>query len=327
MWTSEITCLLIAFAAALALGPAVIPLMRRLKFGQIERDNGVDTHLSKQGTPTMGGWIFLIPVVAVTAVMAIIGKNPHHLVLPAVALLFGAVGFVDDLLKIKKKSKDGLLWYQKLLLLLAVSVAFACYMQFAGGGSTISFMIWGRNHTFSMGWFYIPFVAFVLLAESNAVNLTDGLDGLCGGTSAMVFLFFALISTFLVVKQEVGVFSSTFVGALAGFLVYNYYPAKIFMGDTGSLALGGALGAVAVMSGHPFMIFFAGLLFVLEALSVLLQVGYFKLTHGKRIFKMAPLHHHFEMSGWKELKVTYVFWGFTLLMCVATYIVARGFSV
>ncbi|MBP1587006.1 MAG: phospho-N-acetylmuramoyl-pentapeptide-transferase [Clostridia bacterium] len=327
MWTSEITCLLIAFALAAALGPAVIPLMRKLKFGQIERDNGVDTHLKKQGTPTMGGWIFLIPVVAVAAVMAVINKNPHYLVLPGVALLFGAVGFVDDFLKIKKRSKDGLLWYQKMLLLLAVSAGFACYMQFAGTGSSISFMLWGHNYTFSMGWFYIPFVVFVLVAESNAVNLTDGLDGLCGGTSAMVFLFFALVSTFLVVSKEAGVFASTFVGALAGFLVYNYYPAKIFMGDTGSLALGGALGAVAVMIGHPFMIFFAGLLFVLEALSVLLQVGYFKLTHGKRIFKMAPLHHHFEKSGWKELKVTYVFWGFTLIMCVLTYIVARGFSV
>ena len=327
MWTSEITCLLIAFVAAFVLGPAVIPLMRKLKFGQIERDNGVDTHLSKQGTPTMGGWIFLIPVVSVNAVMAIINKNPHYLVLPAVALLFGAVGFVDDILKIKKKSKDGLLWYQKMLLLVVVSAAFAFYMQFAGGGSTISFMIWGRVRTFSMGWFYIPFVVFVLVAESNAVHLTDGLDGLCGGPSAMVFLFFAVVSTFLVVNEEAGVFSSTFVGALAGFLVFNYYPAKVFMGDTGSLALGGALGAVAVMCGHPFMIFFAGFLFVLEALSVLLQVGYFKISHGKRIFKMAPLHHHFEKSGWKELKVTYVFWGFTLLMCIVTYVVARGFSV
>ena len=326
MWT-EIICLLISFAIAALAGLFVIPVMRKLKFGQTERDNGVESHLKKNGTPTMGGWIFLIPMVAVTCVYAIIAQDPHFTILPCVAVLFGVVGFIDDYLKIKKKSKDGLRWWQKLAALTVVSAAFAVYMQFFSGhaGATIGFMFLGTNHEISLGWFYIPFIIFMLLAESNAVNLTDGLDGLCAGCSAIVFIFFALVSIYLIPDSTVSVFSAISVGALAGYLIYNYHPAKIFMGDTGSLALGGVLGAAAIMTNHPFLLFFAGLLFVFEALSVLLQVGYFKISHGKRIFKMAPLHHHFEKCGWKELTVTYVFWIFVAVCCALTFIFAKGF--
>lgn len=339
MWTEEITCLLIAFGIAAASGLGIVPLMKRLKFGQTERYNGVETHLAKNGTPTMGGWIFLIPMVLVTGGYALsrliwsdegfamTGENVDLLVLPAVAILFGVVGFVDDLLKIKKKNKDGLRWYQKLLALLVVSGGFAAYMQFFSNKSAvIDFMFLGNDYRISMGWLYIPFVVFMLLAETNAVNLTDGLDGLCAGCSSILFIFFALVSVYLIPNRSVSVFSAISVGSLAGYMIYNYHPAKIFMGDTGSLALGGVLGAAAIMMNHPFLLFFAGLLFVFEALSVLLQIGFFKITHGKRLFKMAPLHHHFEKCGWKELTVTYVFWAFVALCCAVTFILARGFK-
>lgn len=326
MWIDEITCLLIAFGVAALSGLFVVPLMRRLKFGQIERDNGVQEHLVKAGTPTMGGWIFLIPMIGVTGAFAIINKDWELVLLPCVAILFGIVGFIDDLLKIKKKSKDGLRWWQKMLCLLVVSGAFAAYMQFfANKGATVDFMFLGHNYTLSFGWLYIPFIIFMMLAESNAVNLTDGLDGLCGGCCAIVFTFFALIALFVIPNQHVSLFSAISVGSLAGYMIYNVHPAKIFMGDTGSLALGGVLGATAIMTNHPFLLFFAGLLFVFEALSVLLQVGFFKITHGKRIFKMAPLHHHFEMCGWKETTVTYVFWTFVLICSAVTFILVRGF--
>ena len=174
--------------------------------------------------------------------------------------------------------------------------------------------------------FFIPIIVFIIAAVSNGANLTDGLDGLCAGSSILVFVLLAISCVYLFVNKTVSVFSATFVGALAGFLVFNYHPAKIFMGDTGSLAIGGALGAAALMCGHPFLLFFGGLLFVFEALSVLLQVGYFKISHGKRIFKMAPLHHHFEKCGWKELTVTYTFWAFVAVCCIVTYVLARGFA-
>lgn len=326
MRTTEIICLLISFAAAAVSGLFVVPLMKRLKFGQTERDNGVKTHLSKTGTPTMGGWIFLIPMVLVMAVLAIIKHNFEYLALPVVAVLFGTVGFADDMLKIKKKSKDGLSWWQKMLALLAVSVAFALYMQLhANKGAAVNFMFLGSDHTIRLGWFYVPFIVFVMIAESNAVNLTDGLDGLCGGCCAIVFMFFMMASAFAAPNANVSAFSAISVGALAGYMIYNFHPAKIFMGDTGSLALGGVLGATAIMMNHPFMLFFSGFLFVLEALSVLLQVGYFKISGGRRIFKMAPLHHHFEMCGWKETKVTFVFWLFTAVCSVLTYLFAGRF--
>ncbi len=327
MITEEIIGLLIAFAVAAVSGIFVVPLMRRLKFGQVERYNGVESHLKKTGTPTMGGWIFLIPMVAVTGVYAIVKKDWELIVLPAVAVLFGVVGFIDDMLKIKKKSKDGLRWWQKMAALLVVSGAFAAYMQFfVNRSASYKFTFLGTQYNVYLGWLYIPFVIFMMLAESNAVNLTDGLDGLCGGCCAIIFTFFTVVTLFLFPNGRISMFSAISVGSLAGYMIYNYHPAKIFMGDTGSLALGGVLGAAAIMSNHPFLLFFAGLLFVFEALSVLLQVGFFKITHGRRIFKMAPLHHHFELCGWKEITVTYVFWAFVAVCCVATYIFAKGFN-
>ena len=327
MWTTELTIMIASFALACVAGPFIIPLMRKLKMGNTEREDGVETHLLKNGTPSMGGWIFILPAVLTMGVLSIIRRDASYTVLPAVLLLFGAVGFADDFLKARKKSKDGLLWWQKMAALFAVSLLFSLYaVLFTEGGSYINFLVLGENHSVSLGIFYCPFVIFLMLAESNATNLTDGLDGLLGGSAALVYMFFAVTCVCLTENAPVAVFSAGMAGALAGFLVFNYHPAKIFMGDTGSLAIGGSLGAAAVLTGHPFLIFFSGLLFVIEALSVILQVGFFKLTKGKRLFKMAPIHHHFEKCGWRELKVTYVFWGFVAVCCLVTYIIMRGFG-
>lgn len=325
MYWKELIALLAAYVIAEFLGPFVIPLMVKLKVGQTERDNAVESHLAKNGTPTIGGVIFLLPVIIIAVIMAIIMKNNNLFVLAVVTFCFGAVGFIDDYIKVVKHCKDGLKPWQKMGALFVVSVLFALYMQFVvKNGNTIGFYFLGKNHMINLSWLYIPFVIFVLLAMTNAVNLTDGLDGLCSGVSAIVFLVLSVAAIVIFNMREVSVFSTCFIGALIGFMTFNHFPAKIFMGDTGSLAIGGALGAAAIIMNHPIMLVSAGLLFVFEALSVILQVSYFKISHGKRIFKCAPLHHHFEKCGWKETKVTWVFWTFTAICCIATYILMRG---
>ncbi len=326
IFSSELIVLLACFAVGAAIGPAVIKLMKKLNFGQIERENAVESHISKAGTPTIGGIIFLLPVIVASLVMGIVTGNAEYFVLGGVTLCFGIVGFLDDFLKIKKHSKDGLLWYQKMGALLVVAALFAVYMIFFGEtGTDVNFLFFGRQYVLKMGWFYVPFVIFVMLAMTNAVNLTDGVDGLCGGSSIIVFLFILAASLSFTWNRSVPVFAAMFIGGLIAFLAFNYHPAKIFMGDTGSLAIGGAMGAAVFLIGHPFMIAAAGLLFVIEAVSVIMQVSYFKITHGKRIFKCTPIHHHFEKSGWSEIKVVYVFWGFTLLCSALTYFLMMGF--
>jgi phospho-N-acetylmuramoyl-pentapeptide-transferase len=295
--------------------------LRRLKFGQTVRDDGPATHYKKTGTPTIGGLVFLTPLVIVGLVLHYNGKAPEILPLLFVTIGFGFVGFLDDFIKIVKKSKDGLLSYQKMSLLFIVSLIFTYYINNnADLGTVINIDLFGLHTEFDLGYAFIPFSILVLLSTTNTLNLTDGLDGLCAGTSFIILMFFALVSILVEKNNSVMYFSAALAGGVLGFLLFNYNPARLFMGDTGALALGGAIGACAILLKMPTILLVAGLLFVIEALSVILQISFFKLTKGKRLFKMAPIHHHFELKGWSEIKVVYVFWAFTLICCIAAYI-------
>jgi len=315
---------LITFAGAVLLAPFYIPLLRRLKFGQTIRYNGPQSHLKKQGTPTIGALIFLTPLIAVTLVLYFKGMAPEVIPLLWTTVGFGFVGFLDDLIKIVKKRKDGLKAYQKMTLLFLVSLAFVFYIAEKDYiDNTIVINFFGYAKTFDLKWAFIPFCILILLSATNAVNLTDGLDGLCAGSSFVVFVLFSVVSILLCPNDSVAYFSVAMAGGLLGFLLFNANPAKVFMGDTGSLAIGGAMGACAILLQRPLLLIIAGFLFVIEALSVILQVSFFKITKGKRLFLMAPIHHHFELCGWSERKVVAVFWIFTLLCCVLAYFSVR----
>ena len=324
MTTGLTIAFLATMAGAVILAPFYIPLLRRLKFGQTIRYNGPQTHLKKQGTPTIGALIFITPLIVAALVMYFLDIAPQIIPLLWTTVGFAFVGFLDDLIKILKKSKDGLKAYQKMALLFIVSLAFVFYIahkNYVDNSITIELFSWEK--TIDLKWLFIPFSVLILLSTTNAVNLTDGLDGLCAGSSFIVFILFAAISIILKPNDSIAYFSVAMAGGLLGFLLFNANPAKVFMGDTGSLAIGGAMGACAIMMQRPLIIIIAGMIFVIEALSVILQVGYFKITKGKRLFRMAPIHHHFELCGWSERKVVIVFWIFTLLCCVLTFISVR----
>lgn len=313
-------CFIISFAIAVLFGPIYIPLLKRLKFGQTVRDNGPKTHLSKQGTPTIGGLIFMTAMLPGAVFMALRYGYTDILIMMITMFGFGVVGFLDDILKIKRKSKDGLNAKQKMALLFVIAAGFSCYMYFIRDFNTVVCIdLFATTISFDIGWGFIPLSILVLLSATNAVNLTDGLDGLCAGSSFIVFIFFMLVSMLKLDNPSIVYFSIIVAGGLLGFLIFNYKPAKVFMGDTGSLALGGAIGVCVIMLQRPFMLLLVGLLFVIEAMSVMLQVTYYKLTHGKRLFKMAPIHHHFELMGWSEKKVVTIFWIFTLVCCAIAY--------
>lgn len=315
---------LITFAGAVLLAPFYIPLLRRLKFGQTIRYNGPQTHLKKQGTPTVGGLVFLTPLVVVALVLYFRGMAPKIIPMLWTTVGFGFVGFLDDMIKIVKKRKDGLKAYQKMALLFIVSLAFVFYIaQKDYVDNSIVLTFFGHECVFDLKWAFIPFSILILLSATNAVNLTDGLDGLCAGASFIVFVLFAVISIGIYKDASVSYFSVAMAGGLLGFMLFNFNPAKVFMGDTGSLAIGGAMGACAIILQRPLILIIAGLLFVAEAVSVILQVVFFKVTKGKRLFRMAPIHHHFELCGWSERKVVFVFWFFTLLCCALTYFSVR----
>lgn len=321
---TPIKCILIILAGlALALisGPIFIPMLRKLKFGQTIRDDGPQTHLKKQGTPTIGGLIFLVPALILGIAAIFIFKEKHIAALLIATVGFGLVGFLDDFLKIKKHSKDGLFAWQKMLALIAVAAVYSLYLKLWGpaGADRIAIDFFGKHVSFSIGWFLIPYAVLVMISTTNAVNLTDGLDGLCAGCSVIEFMTLAILAYTLDMDRSITVFSFLMIGTLLGFLFFNYNPAKVFMGDTGSLALGGAMAAIIIMMGKPLLLIISGFLFVMEALSVILQVGFFKLTHGKRIFKMAPLHHHFELCGHKEKSVVYAFWGVSFVCGLLGY--------
>ena len=297
-----IICIISAFVLALVAGPVFIPVLTRMKFGQIVRDDGPQSHLKKTGTPAMGGIIIAVPAVIVSLAFS---KDKDMLLVLITTMLFGIIGFIDDFLKIKNRRSLGLKAYQKIILQLLVSVFMAVV---ASGISQVGteVLVPFTGKFVDMGILYIPFTVLVLISTVNCVNLTDGLDGLAGGTTVVVLGFFSVIA---LASKNTGllVFSGAMIGALLGFLRFNSHPAQVFMGDTGSLALGGAIASLAVITRLPLFILIIGAIYVLEGLSVIIQVAYFKMTGGKRFFKMAPLHHHFELSGWAESKIVAVF--------------------
>ena len=297
----------IALVITLAIGPAVINYLRKMKFGQKILEIGPKWHMNKQNIPTMGGFMFIIGIAAAVIIGNIVmGEiSVSSLAVLGLAVAYGAVGLVDDYAKIKKKENAGLTPKQKLVLQILVAGVFILVL-FLGSSGLPQLWIPFTGISFSWPWpLYIVFAAFVIVGADNAVNLTDGIDGLAAS-----------------VTLPVAIFSAALAGALLGFLRYNFNPAKVFMGDTGSLFLGGAVAGLAFACEMPLILLLVGLIYIIETLSVILQVTYFKATHGKRLFKMAPIHHHFEMCGWGEKKIVLVFTGITVVLCLLAYHVA-----
>lgn len=310
--------LLVAFAATVLLGMIVVPQLKKLKVGQVVRDDGPKSHLKKSGTPTMGGIVIVIVLVVILGIHTI--KNPV-LILPIVAILgFGIIGFIDDYKKLVLKSPKGLSPKLKMLGLFIVTAIFIIlYINVFDMGTDIIIPLVNQPVTLSTGVF-IVFTAFILLATSNAINLTDGLDGLASGVVAIIMTFFTIVA----VKQqntEMIILGAASVGTCIGFLLFNFHPARVFMGDIGSLALGGAVASIAIILKMPLYLAIVALVSIIDTLSVILQVTYFKITKGKRIFKMAPFHHHMELSGMKETKVVLIFWIVTVICCVIAYLI------
>ena len=313
----------IAFAVSMLVTARMIPLLRHRQFGQFIREEGPQAHLSKAGTPTMGGLAFIIGItVAVVASMFLKGSMTTGKIAILLSMYaFGAIGFIDDYNKVAKKQNEGLTPKQKLILQVAFGAALAIFMM-VKEGTAMLIPFFGK--TVDFGILFIPFVVFIEVAMANAVNLTDGLDGLAASTSSIVACTFAIVGmTVNGGNEPMAVAGQAVFGALIGFLLYNHYPAKIFMGDTGSMALGGVLSAMAIVGGMEWLLPIAGLIYVIEALSVIIQVTYFKKTGGKRVFRMAPIHHHFELGGWHETKVVRVFCLFTFICCIIAFFSVR----
>lgn len=308
---------LLSFSISIILCPVVIPFLKRLKFGQYVREDGPRSHLKKAGTPTMGGLIILISVAATSSLY--LRDYPEILPILFSTVGFGLIGFLDDYIKVVMRRSLGLRAWQKLVLQFGVTVIFAYYyteqlhyemqmlIPFTGGIAT------GRYISLPIGLF-LPFLFFVMVGTVNGTNFTDGLDGLASSVTLLVAVFFTVVA--IGTGSTAAPVCAAVAGALMGFLVFNVYPASVFMGDTGSLALGGFVASTALLLKMPLYILIVGAIYLIEVLSVILQVGYFKITHGKGIFKMAPIHHHFEQSGWSETKVVAVFSIVTALFCL-----------
>lgn len=302
---------MIGFLIVIILGPIFIPMLARFKFGQTVRDEGPQSHLAKNGTPTMGGVMMIVAILITGLTRATISKG---LIVGLICIVgFGFVGFLDDFIKIKMKRSLGLKAYQKIILQFALALYIA-YYQYSASPSATQLVIPFTNHIINLGIWYIPFMIIFIIGTVNAVNLTDGLDGLASGVTLIVSCFFVLFAV-SISNSDVAILAAATAGACLGFLGFNSYPAKVFMGDTGSMALGGAVVAFATLTNSPLLIVIVGFIYLAEALSVMIQVTYFKLTNGKRIFKMAPLHHHFEQCGWPETRVVFVFWIVTVVLC------------
>lgn len=308
-----------AFVLTVLLGLAAIPLARKYKARQSIREEGPKSHRVKSGTPTMGGLFMLLAAVLVIAGNRLF--DPAVLLLVLITFGHALLGFLDDFIKAEKKRNLGLTAKQKMAGQLVLSIAF-CFGCVEILGLPTSIAVPFTSMDISIGWLYYPFVVLVIVGASNAVNLTDGLDGLAAGCCVVAFAAYALFCR-MEGMPDIGAFAMVVVGCCAGFLVYNYHPAKIFMGDTGSLALGGAIAGISVLTRTELLLVFLGLIFVVEALSVILQVASFQLT-GKRIFKMSPIHHHFELSGWSEVCVVWTFWFFELAAAGAALFLIFG---
>lgn len=303
---------LISFGISAILGPVVIPFLKKLKMGQTERVEGVQSHLKKAGTPTMGGVMFLVS----TVITALFYVKDYPKIIPVLFLTlgFGLIGFLDDYLKVVLRRSDGLLAWQKLLLQVIVTGIFTFYiLNYTDISLTMRIPFWS-GHYLDLGWLAVPLLFFAVIGTVNGVNFTDGVDGLASSVTLIVAVFFTVVSIGL--KSGIEPFTCAVVGGLMGFLLYNVYPAKVFMGDTGSLALGGFVAGCAYMMQMPLFILIVGLIYLVEVLSVMIQVTYFKATHGKRIFRMTPIHHHFELGGWSETRVVAVFSIITAIMCL-----------
>ena len=314
--TKAVFAIMIGFLFSVVLGLILLPLLRKLKVGQRISSYVGYSHRKKEGTPTMGGLIFIIPTVVITLGLLITGKISYSDNLAIVLLVFlgfAIIGFLDDFLSLKKHNNEGLTTYQKLLGQVIISTIFF-YIYMKNGGQT-SFVVGTLGIDIELTWLYGLFILFILIGASNAVNLTDGLDGLAGSLSAVAFIAFALIS-FVVGFEDIGIFCLVLVGSLIGFLVYNTHPAKIFMGDTGSLALGGVMGAVAILTHRELTLLVVAGVFVIETLSVILQVFWLRFFH-KKLFLMTPLHHHFEKLGWQETDIVKLFVVFGLLLAMS----------
>ncbi len=311
--------LIISFVLTLILGFIIVPRLKKLKVGQIVRDDGPKSHLKKNGTPTMGGIIILIVMTLILGYYAI--TTYHELILAIVAILgFGIVGFIDDYKKLIKKDTKGLSPMKKMIGLFLVTALFIIlYLNVFYLGTDIIVPFVNQPIALSVGVFVI-FTAFILLGSANAVNLTDGLDGLAAGVVAIIMTFFTVIA----IKdnnEEMIILGSVCVGTCLGFLIFNLHPAHVFMGDTGSLALGGAIASIAIITKMPLYLAIVALVCIIDTLSVVIQVIYFKITKGKRLFKMAPFHHHLELSGIKETRVVLIFWIVTAFCCLVAYFI------
>ena len=321
-----ILAVLVSFVLTAVVGRFLVPALRRWKAGQSIKTDGPTWHMSKQGTPTMGGIMFIIGIAAavgITGWREIAAGDFSALFVLAFALVFGVIGFIDDHAKLKKHENTGLTAPQKFLLQLAAAIAFIALLRATGhlaanpeNPQQVLLYIPFLHQELALPWIvYTVFAAFVMVGCVNAVNITDGVDGLAAGVTMPVALFYAAVCA-IWGKIALGTFAAALLGALGGFLIYNFHPAKVFMGDTGSLFLGGAVCGMAFALDMPLILILVGIIYIAETASDIIQVTYFKLTHGKRIFRMAPLHHHLEMGGWSEQKLFFVFTGITLVFCL-----------
>ena len=303
---------LVSFAISLVLGPVIIPFLRKLKMKQTERVEGVQSHLKKAGTPTMGGIMILISVIITS--LFYVKDYPKIIPILFLTVAFGLIGFLDDYLKVVLKRSDGLMPMQKMALQIIVTAIFAFYLVRVADVPLTMLVPFSGGYYLDLGWVAVPVLFFAVIGTVNGTNFTDGLDGLASSVTVLVATFFTVVA----VGTESGVepITCAVVGALLGILLFNVYPASVFMGDTGSLALGGFVAGTAYMLQMPLFIIIVGFIYLVEVASVMIQVTYFKKTGGKRIFKMAPIHHHFELCGWSETRVVAVFSIITALLCL-----------
>lgn len=310
--------LISSFILAYLLGKILIPILHRMKYGQSIREEGPKAHMKKQGTPTIGGLIFIISTFIVTILYSVFYvktlKNDAVIIL-LIFLAFGFVGFLDDYLKIRRKKNLGLRAYQKMILLMLITFVIYVFSKDTLGTNLYIPIL---NVNINLYYLYLPFLFIYFTGVTNAVNLTDGLDGLATTVTIIVLIFLFLIS-FVFGKIDIGIFAFILIGSLMAFLIFNVNPARVFMGDTGSLALGGAVASISFLLGIEVVLILAGIIYVIEALSVIIQVVVYKFTR-KRVFKMAPIHHHFEHLGWSENKIVYVFGAITLIACIISFL-------
>lgn len=321
--TSIIVAIIISFAVSVILCPIVIPILKKMKFGQYIRDEGPSSHQSKAGTPTMGGMIILASVIVTAFVFMLVEKNTVIVPVLFVTVGFGIIGFADDYIKVVKKRNLGLTEIQKLIGQFVITAIFCVYIMTSEIGTSIIIPFTGGMEVKMPVWLFIPFIFIVVLGTVNGANFTDGLDGLATSVTIVIAVFFTMVSAG--VGAGIEPITAAFVGALLGFFLYNVYPARVFMGDTGSLALGGFVAASAIVMKMPIFIVIVAFIYLIEVISVIMQVAWFKYTkkkygEGRRIFKMAPLHHHFQESGYTETQVVAAFAVVTAILCLIGYL-------